>query len=147
MLKVPVIVPDFPLDFAVFFPSGKIRYMKGKSGTSRGKSSETTGGFPWQTAPKLHSSLVLCTFYRGTRRSPRPPPLPPPARPGPGSHPGPFRIPARPSQPTPAQGSGASYRIFPGLSIVLSSGHTGFFPRVKERGNTSVQTEKTHLLH
>ena len=46
MLKVPVIVPDFPLDFAVFFPSGKIRYMKGKSGTSRGKSGENYRGVP-----------------------------------------------------------------------------------------------------
>ena len=129
MLKVPVIVPDFPLDFAVFFPSGKIRYMKGKSGTSRGKSSETTGGFPWQTAPKLHSSLVLCTFYRGTRTSPRPPPPPLPgsAR---------LRIPSRPvphpGQTLPAHSgpgvrrqlpnfSRAQYRSFLGTYRIFSS--------------------------
>ena len=131
-----VIAPDFFLKFAGFFPREKSCKTRKKFGTSSlapGKNSVKNNGFSLRySAWKLHSRLLIRTFYVGKRTSPAPPP---PARPGPQWPPIPARpaILARPSLPAPAQRSGICDRIFPGLSTVFFSRHTGFFPHV--RGN------------
>ena len=143
-----MIAPDFPLEFAGFFPR-KNPVKRGGNPVPPGKNPVKNTGFsPRNSAPKRRSSLFLRKFYVGTRTSLRPGPSRPailarpaiPARPVIPARPA---IPARPSWPAPAQRSGnyfrAQYSFFPG--------HTGFFPRVRERGKNSEQKEKTHLLN
>ena len=113
-----------------------------KSGTSWKKPCENTGFLSRQTGSKLHSGLFLCTFLCWNTHVPPPPP---PARHGPGPHFGPAShpCPALPARSGPLRPSG----LVPATKFCPGSGHTGFFPLVRERGKNLVQKEKTHLLH
>ena len=57
-----MVVTDFPLDFAGFFPLWKIPVCRGKIPVPPEKNQVKNTVFFEQTAPKRHSSLFLCTF-------------------------------------------------------------------------------------
>ena len=85
---------------------------------------------------QLRSGILAYVICRNTHVPPPPPgSAQPPSRHGPPSRPGPPG-PLQPSDPAPAtEFARAQYRFF--------SGHTGFFPRVREQSKNSVQKEKS----
>ena len=99
-----MVVPDFFLDCAGLIPGGKSSISRGNFSTSQ-ENPVKIPVLPWQTAPKLHSSLSLCTvLYRNTHV----PSAPASPHPCPAAH----SCQALPACSSPAW-SGTYYQFFP----------------------------------